>query len=121
MLALDEEVRSLGVRADELRRRSKELSAQVGKALKAGQAADVDKEAVRRMRDELEGLEATGRALEAERSALELTFENLLLPQVETGRSSDDNVVMRTWGEPPSLDFIPRAHDEIGEALGILD
>jgi seryl-tRNA synthetase len=121
MVTLDEDVRALGVRADDLRRRSKDLSAQVGKALKAGQAADADKDAVRRTKDELEGVEASERALEAERFALELTFENLLLPQVETGRSSEDNVVMRTWGAPPALDFTPRAHDDLGEALGILD
>jgi len=121
MVALDEEVRALGVKADDLRRRSKELSAQVGKALKAGQSVDADKEQVRAMKDELESVEASERALEAERSALELTFENLLLPQVETGKSSDDNVVMRTWGEAPAFDFAPKAHDDLGESLGILD
>ena len=28
---------------------------------------------------------------------------------------------MRTWGEKPAFDFEPKAHDELGEALGILD
>ena len=28
---------------------------------------------------------------------------------------------MRTWGEPPTLDFAPRPHWELGAALGLLD
>jgi seryl-tRNA synthetase len=37
------------------------------------------------------------------------------------GSGEVDNVVVRTWGSPPELDFEPKPHWEIGEALGILD
>jgi seryl-tRNA synthetase len=33
----------------------------------------------------------------------------------------DANVVVSTWGEPRAFDFEPRAHWDLGEALGILD
>jgi seryl-tRNA synthetase len=40
---------------------------------------------------------------------------------VPRGKSETENVVVRTWGEIPSLDFEPAPHWEVGEALGILD
>jgi seryl-tRNA synthetase len=46
---------------------------------------------------------------------------NVLDPSVPHGTGSDDNVVVRTWGEPRAFDFAPKPHWEIGERLGILD
>jgi seryl-tRNA synthetase len=44
-------------------------------------------------------------------------------PSAETpdGKSEADNVVRRTWGEPPSFSFTPKAHWDVGEGLGLLD
>ena len=50
-----------------------------------------------------------------------LTVPNLPAADVPVGRSEEDNVVVRTWGEPQSYPFVPKPHWEIGEALGILD
>jgi seryl-tRNA synthetase len=46
---------------------------------------------------------------------------NLLDDSVPDGASADDNVVVRSWGRPRAFDFQPKAHWELGEALGILD
>jgi seryl-tRNA synthetase len=46
---------------------------------------------------------------------------NVLDAGVPPGASSDDNVVVRTWGEPRRFDFVPKPHWELGEALGIID
>ena len=46
---------------------------------------------------------------------------NLLDQSVPAGAGSDDNVVVRSWGEPRAFDFAPKPHWELGEALGILD
>jgi seryl-tRNA synthetase len=37
------------------------------------------------------------------------------------GADSGGNVEVRRWGEPRRLDFTPKPHWEIGEALGLLD
>ncbi len=37
------------------------------------------------------------------------------------GKSADDNVEVRRWGTPPTFDFAPKPHWEIGEQLGVLD
>src|SRR4030042_5815082 len=50
-----------------------------------------------------------------------LVMPNLPHDSVPVGASSEDNPVVRTWGEPPSFDFEARPHWESGEKLGILD
>ena len=40
---------------------------------------------------------------------------------VPVGRSSDDNVEVRRWGQPRQFDFEPKAHWDLGPELGILD
>jgi seryl-tRNA synthetase len=42
-------------------------------------------------------------------------------PSVPPGKSDADNVEVRRWGTPRAFDFTPRPHDEVGEALGLLD
>jgi len=42
-------------------------------------------------------------------------------PSVPVGRSEEDNVEIRRWGEPPAFDFEPLDHVDIGERLGVID
>jgi seryl-tRNA synthetase len=60
-------------------------------------------------------------AIEQQRGRLLATIPNLPHESVPTGRSAADNVVVRSWGEIRAFDFEPRAHWDIGTALGILD
>ena len=50
-----------------------------------------------------------------------LTLPNLPDPSVPVGTSEADNVVVRTWGEPPRFPFTAKQHFEIGEQQGLLD
>jgi seryl-tRNA synthetase len=50
-----------------------------------------------------------------------LTVPNLPHPSTPLGSSESDNVLVRTWGEPPELPFAAQSHWDIGEKLGILD
>lgn len=42
-------------------------------------------------------------------------------PDVHFGKNENDNQVIRSWGEIPKFDFVPKAHYELGEALDIID
>jgi seryl-tRNA synthetase len=53
--------------------------------------------------------------------SLLLTIPNLPHESVACGTSSEDNPVVRIWGEKPNFDFSPKPHWEIGEDLNILD
>jgi seryl-tRNA synthetase len=40
---------------------------------------------------------------------------------VPVGKTEQDNLEIRRWGEPEKFSFKPKAHWELGESLGILD
>ena len=50
-----------------------------------------------------------------------LNVPNLLDETVPEGRSEDDNVELKTWGELPRFDFTPKDHIELGGELGQID
>lgn len=50
-----------------------------------------------------------------------MIIPNIPHESVAYGSSSEDNPVVRTWGEKPVFDFVPKPHWEIGESLNILD
>ncbi|MGZ6097323.1 MAG: serine--tRNA ligase, partial [Myxococcaceae bacterium] len=91
-------------------------------------AAKEDPPALERLRGDLRTLsqeikdqEKQLAAVEERLSAVLLTLPNIPDPSVPVGASAENNVVVRTWGEPPRLPFTPKQHFEIGEALGLLD
>jgi len=56
----------------------------------------------------------------------ELEHQLLMLPNVPhasvpRGRTAEENVIVRSWGEPAKHAFPTKGHWELGEALGILD
>ena len=120
-LALDERRRALQAELDRLRAEQKALSRKIGEKKRAGEAAeDLLKEA--------EALKTRAAALEAElREVSEGIKEalagipNLPHPSVPEGKGPEDNVVAKTWGEPPRFGFEPKPHWEIAERLGIID
>jgi len=78
--------------------------------------------------EEARDLRATIRDLEEEVKKIDEQLEALLLqvpnvphPSVPVGKSEEDNVVVRTWGEPKKFDFVPAPHWKLGETLGIID
>jgi seryl-tRNA synthetase len=60
-------------------------------------------------------------AIESQIAAILAEVPNILDAGVPAGASSDDNVAVRSWGEPRRFDFAPKPHWELGEALGIID
>ena len=73
------------------------------------------------MGEEIKLLEQESTGLEAEIRDFLLELPNIPLDDVPEGTSEEDNVVVRTWREPRSLEFTPRPHWELGEELGIID
>jgi seryl-tRNA synthetase len=59
--------------------------------------------------------------IEAEIAVILGDVPNVLDASVPLGAGSEENVAVRTWGEPRRFDFTPKPHWEIGEALGIID
>jgi seryl-tRNA synthetase len=59
--------------------------------------------------------------VEQQRTGLLMTLPNLPHASVPDGGSAQENVEVRRHGQPRELDFKPKAHWELGPALGIID
>jgi len=59
----------------------------------------------------------------AEREFLDFLsrIPNILDKKVPVGKDESENIVVSTFGTPRKFDFQPRAHFELGEALGMMD
>lgn len=77
--------------------------------------------AMRELGERIATLEAAVEALEAEFQQRLLEIPNLPHPLVPLGRDDQENVLVRTVGEPSVFSFTPKPHWELGERLGIID
>ena len=118
---LIEQRRALTGQVEQLRHELRKGSDEVAKLKRAKQPADSSMaamkavgEQIKRIEDELGGIEET-------LTDLNLRIPNLPHVSVPVGIDSSDNKEERLWGKPQQFSFKPRAHWDIGEALGILD
>ncbi len=119
LLAVDEEVRSLRAEVENLRADRNRLSKEVPKL--KGEEKDLAIAQVKNIRDGLGQREPKLREVEARFEELMLTVPNPPLPEVPEGDSDDDNVEVRSFGQPPTFDFPPKDHLELAESLDIVD
>lgn len=96
-------------------------------SLKVAQAKKEGKEdpglfvGMKRASQEIKELDSALEKIQTGLQTLLFELPNQLAPSVPAGKSSDENKLIRSWGKPKELSFAPKSHDEIGEALGILD
>ena len=126
ILSLDEQRRKLLVEVESMRAQRKQESKKFGR-LKTGRAegdetisGDVTEE-LANMREQIRLAEAEVESVESDLNDLLLRVPNIPDSSVPTGAGSEDNVVLRTWGEARPFDFQPRPHWDLGESLGIID
>jgi seryl-tRNA synthetase len=73
------------------------------------------------MGERIAALDESVRQVDEQLQAALATLPNLPDPRTPPGTSEDDNVVLRTVGEPKQFDFTPQAHWDLGPKLGIID
>ncbi|MEL6470394.1 MAG: serine--tRNA ligase [Cyanobacteria bacterium J06623_4] len=127
LLQLDAEQREIEKTRSELQARSNEVGKSVGQKIRDG--ADPKSDEVKALREEgnkvkheIGELEPKERELKAKLESLLLQLPNLPSETTPDGKSEDDNIEVRRWGD----ELIPAAdgrlpHYEIGEKLGIMN
>jgi seryl-tRNA synthetase len=119
-LAADEERRRLVGEVDAMRAQRKEISAQVGAAMKAGGAgADELRAQSVELGTRIEAGDERLHQLEAQLEDVLLRIPNPADADVPVG-PPDATVTIREWGEPKSSDGM-KPHWEIAERLGMID
>jgi seryl-tRNA synthetase len=118
---LDGERRAALVEVEELKRQRNEASRAIGEVKRKGGDASDEIAAMGQLKSRIEELEARLETIDAELLGIEHTLPNLPHETVPVGKDESANRCERTVGTPRELDFEPKAHWDLGTALGILD
>ena len=120
LLAADERRRSLVARVEELRAEQNRASKAIGAA--SGDEKQTLIEQVSKVSAELKDVEPKLEGAEAELNRLLAETPNTPDPSAPDGMEEEDAVeVRRNHDRPPSFDFKPKDHVELGRILGVLD
>ena len=119
--ALEDERKGLQTRTEELQAKRNALSKQVGMLKGKGEDATAVLAEVGGIGEELKANETALAALQGRLDAFLRTIPNIPRAEVPQGRSADDNVEVRRWGEPRAFDFPVKDHVDVGAGLGGLD
>ncbi len=117
LIAADVARRAAIAAADTLRADQKAASKKVGSATAEERPALLEN--AKRLAAEVKEAEATQAEAEAVFAAAHGALSNVIIDGVPAG-GEDDYVVLEVSGEPPVIEA-PRDHQELGEALGLLD
>lgn len=118
---LEAERRRTIARVETLKAQRNSVSQEIAALKKNKQDASAQIDAMKKVGDEIKELDERLAQIETDLRNLELEFPNVPDASVPVGPDESANRVDRFWGEKPKFDFQPKAHWDIGEALGILD
>ena len=123
VIELDAEYRAAKGRADELRGLRNSVSKEIGGLMAQGkrEEAEVVKQKVKDMADELASLQVKETELEAEIRKIMLVIPNIIDESVPIGKDDSENVEIQRYGEPVTPDFEVPYHVDIMENLNGID
>ncbi len=123
VIELDAEYRAAKGRGDELRAMRNSVSKEIGGLMAKGlrDEAEVVKQKVKDMADELASLQVKEGELEAEIRKIMLVIPNIIDDSVPIGKDDSENVEIERYGEPFTPDFEVPYHVDIMENLNGID
>ena len=119
VLEADRRRRSLLAEIERLRAEQNRANEEIPRL--TGQAREGRIAEMRKLASRLKELQPDLERIEAQLDLLLRALPNQPDDAVPDGAGSEDNIVVRTWGEPRAFDFEPLDHLELGTRLGILD
>ncbi|MGH9358298.1 MAG: serine--tRNA ligase [Terriglobia bacterium] len=118
---LDRERRTFLSEAESRKARRNKVSDEIAALKKQRQDASALISEMRELGPEIARLDEQAKAQDEKLRELLIRIPNVPHSTVPVGNSAADNQEIRRWGEPRQFDFQPKAHWELGPALGILD
>jgi seryl-tRNA synthetase len=120
VLALDVERRTLVGQVETLKAERNAVSKEISK-MKDPAEKQAKIEQMREVGDRIAAMDNRVREVDEALQAKVSSIPNLPLPETPVGKDEEENIVLRTEGEPRQYDFTPKPHWELGPALGILN
>jgi seryl-tRNA synthetase len=119
--ALDKERRELITENEQRKAQRNKASEEIARLKKEKQSADGVIAEMKKVSEHIKQVDERIGQLDTKQNELLLILPNLPHSSVPVGKGAEDNVEVRRWGTPPSFDFKPKPHWEVGEKAGILD
>jgi seryl-tRNA synthetase len=120
VLELDQKRRLTIQESESLKAERNAVSKEIGKA-KDPAERQAKIEAMRQVGERISQLDESLRKVEEELNAVLAGIPNLPDSRSPYGKDDSENVVLRGMGDIPEYDFQPKAHWDLGPALGIID
>ncbi|MCY4364270.1 MAG: serine--tRNA ligase [Gammaproteobacteria bacterium] len=109
------------VSTEKLQAKRNRQSKQIGKAKAAGEDIEPLLEQVASLGEKLKSRQADLDALQEELNEFLREVPNIPHSSVPAGAKEEDNKEIRRWGVLSPMDFVPKDHTSLGEALNLLD
>jgi seryl-tRNA synthetase len=120
-LQRDEQRRKALTEVEALKAERNRASGEIGRLKKEGKDASAAMEQMKELAGRIKELDRRASEANTEIQQWLLRLPNIPHASVPVGRTPEDNQEVRRWGEPPRFDFEPKAHWDLGPALGILE
>jgi seryl-tRNA synthetase len=120
ILELDSQRRTIIQQVENLKAERNAVSKEIGRSKEASER-QAKIEAMRLVGEQIEKLDERLHSVEEGLHEQVAGIPNLPDPRTPPGKDESENVVLRTVGEIPQLDFEPKPHWELGPALGIIN
>ena len=118
---LDGRRRAAVTETEQLKALRNSESAEISTQRKLGIDTSARQQKMRQIGERIAELDAQVQELDEEFREMLAGIPNVPHESVPVGRSAEDNVEVRRWGQPRRFDFAPKAHWDLGPELGILD
>ena len=119
LLALDEKRKTLLPDVESMRAEKNEVSKKVPTL--EGAEKDTAIAEMQKLKETLDAKEEELKTVEQQWSRTQLELPSIPLETVPVGKGEEDNVEVKTWGEPKKAADGDKDHVELGEALDIVD
>lgn len=119
LLELDAEIRDKTSRVEGLRAERNSLSKVIPSLQGSEKEESVNK--VKGIKERLAELEPELETMKEEFNKIMLAVPSVPEPEVPIGKSEEDNVEVKRWGDIPKFDFTPKDHVELAESLDLID
>ena len=120
-LSLDTKRRDILLAVETLRNERNDASKKIGELKKKKADASALITRMSEVSAKIKDLDEKLKITEEELNSFLMIIPNIQHESVPIGGGSEDNPVIRSWGEKPAFSFEPKAHWDIGENLNILD
>jgi len=121
LLKLDEERRRLVRELEQQRSQLNAASKKVAELKRSGQNADELIAQNRQLADQIKQLDSQRTTFDGKIEQILLRVPNVPAEDVPIGRTAQDNVEVKSWGQKRSFDFKPAAHWDLAKMHGLID